>query len=115
MSRGAEAEDAALAYLQGQGLKLRTRNYRSRFGELDLVMDDGDAVVVVEVRQRGNARYGDAAATVDARKQGRIVAAASMLLAEQSALARRPLRFDVVAIDGAGAISWLKNAFDATA
>ena len=52
LQRGAAAETAALALLQSAGLQLLARNARSRFGELDLVMRDGDTLVFVEVRQR---------------------------------------------------------------
>ena len=48
---GRLAEDRALAYLKSQGLVLIKRNFRSRRGEIDLIMRDADALVFVEVRQ----------------------------------------------------------------
>ena len=71
--KGADAEDRALHYLQRQGLTLVQRNFRARGGEIDLVMRERDLLVLVEVRKRSSARYGDAAESVDARKRGRIV------------------------------------------
>ncbi|MGH8161813.1 MAG: YraN family protein, partial [Gammaproteobacteria bacterium] len=50
--RGERAETLAAARLQACGLKLLARNQRSRFGEIDLVMEDGATLVFVEVRYR---------------------------------------------------------------
>lgn len=103
---GRTAEDDALSYLTQQGLVLAERNYRSRGGEIDLIMRDGAATVFVEVRKRSHAAFGGAAASVTPAKQAKLVRAA------QNYLLRfpqpPPCRFDVVAIDG-GVISWLKN------
>lgn len=111
--KGADAEDRALHYLQRQGLTLVQRNFRARGGEIDLVMRERDLLVLVEVRKRSSARYGDAAESVDARKRGRIVLAARWLLMQQPALSRLTTRFDVIAIDGEDRINWIRAAFDA--
>ena len=111
--RGAEAEEAALRLLLGAGLKLVARNFRGRGGELDLVMRDGDTLVIVEVRARSHPGFSSAAESVDARKQARIVHATQLFLARHPREALRPLRFDVVAYDGGGAPQWIRSAFDA--
>ena len=111
---GDAAEDRALAYLAGHGLRLVTRNYRTPHrggGEIDLVMRDGATLVFVEVRKRASRSFGGAAASVAGVKQRRIVFAARhylMRLAEPP-----PCRFDVVGVEG-GRIEWLKAAFDAS-
>jgi len=113
MNSGDLAEQTAARYLQGLGLKLLETNYRCRFGEIDLVMQDGKTVVFVEVRQRRNERFGGAAASIDLHKQGKLVRTAQHYL---SSLSRAPqCRFDVVLMsDTAGMdIEWLKNAFTA--
>lgn len=108
---GERAEDAALAYLQNHGLKLRARNYRSRFGEIDLVLDDRGTLVFVEVRKRSNPRFGSAAESITATKRGRLVATARQYL---GSLRREvPCRFDAVLIDGAGSVEWIRDAFGA--
>ena len=111
---GDAAEDRALAYLQAAGLQLLARNYRTPGrggGEIDLVMRDaGGTLVFVEVRQRGGRSHGGAAASIGATKQRRIIFAARhylMRLAQQP-----PCRFDVVSVE-AGAVQWLRAAFDA--
>ena len=113
MSIGVQAEQWAVRYLQQQGLKLIAQNYRSRFGEIDLIMQDGTSLVFIEVRLRRNAHFGGAAASIDAHKQQRIIRTAHQYLA---GLAHTPpCRFDAVLmddVDGENA-QWLKNAFDA--
>jgi putative endonuclease len=114
---GDSAEARAAAWLQGQGLAIVERNYRvargprSRGGEIDLVARDRDGTLVfVEVRARADTRRGGAAASVDARKQHRVVFAAQHYLLRFAA--PPPCRFDVVAIDGDD-VQWLRGAFDA--
>jgi putative endonuclease len=111
--RGRDAEHRACEYLRQQGLRLLERNFRTRGGELDLVLMDGATVVVAEVRSRRHAGYGGALASIDARKQRRIVHATRLLLAQRPALAGRPLRFDVIAIEPTGKLHWIRGAFDA--
>ncbi|MEO8809052.1 MAG: YraN family protein [Rhodanobacter sp.] len=109
-------EQRACAELERAGLTLLARNYATRHGELDLVMAEGDTVVFVEVRYRKNPGHGDAAASVTAAKQSRLILAAQHWLAAHPRHARRPCRFDVVGYDGpADAIQrqWLRGAFDA--
>lgn len=110
--QGAATEDRALQFLRGRGLQLIARNWRCKAGELDLVMRDGDTVVVTEVRGRSRPEFGSAAETVNGRKQQRILRATRLLLARRRDLADRPLRFDIVAIDGQGEIQWLQGAFE---
>jgi putative endonuclease len=59
---GAQAETLAARFLEARGLKLVERNWRSRFGELDLVLREGDTIVMVEVRMRRSKVFGGAAA-----------------------------------------------------
>jgi putative endonuclease len=110
---GDAAEDRALAYLCGAGLRLVARNYRTPGrggGEIDLVMRDGPTLVFVEVRGRGTGTHGGAAASIGWAKQRRIVFAAQHFLLRMPS--PPPCRFDVVAIDQ-GRVQWLRAAFDA--
>ena len=115
-ARGDRVEDAALAFLQQQGLLLVERNVSARGGELDLVMRQGDTLVFVEVRHRATHAFGGGSASVDARKRAKLVLAASAYLARHPALADTPCRFDV--IEGSGDASspqlhWIRDAFRA--
>ena len=113
---GDTAERIAEKYLGEQGLQLVARNYRCRYGEIDLIMQERDITVFVEVRlrqTRGDRDFGGAAASIGPRKQARIVAAAQHYLAGMKQLP--PCRFDAVLLNQlTGAhIEWIKDAFGA--
>jgi putative endonuclease len=117
LASGQEAEDRALATLQKQGLRLLQRNYRCPQGELDLVMEDGEMLVIVEVRYRRDRGFGNAAESIGASKQHKLLLAAQHLLQTDARLRRKPLRFDVFAIteqrDGIADNEWIRDAFRA--
>jgi len=110
---GDAAEDAALAHLQAARLRLVARNYRTPGrggGEVDLILRERDGTLVfVEVRQRGSATHGGAAASITVAKQRRIVFAARHYLMRLPS--PPPCRFDVVLVEER--ITWLKAAFSA--
>jgi len=105
---GRKHEDIALRYLEEKGLTLRSRNYHWRQGEIDLIMQDGKVIVFVEVRFRRSARFGGAGASIDIRKQHRLLMTAERYL--QSLKAEHAARMDVITVDGDN-INWIKNAF----
>ena len=108
---GIEGEDLAARFLVQHGLEIVQRNYRCRLGEIDLVARDGETLVFVEVRLRGDARFGGAAASISFHKQRRLLAAAGLYL---SRLRRTPAcRFDAVLLDRAGRIEWLRDVISA--
>lgn len=109
---GAAAEELALQYLQKQGLKPILRNWRCRGGELDLVMRDGDTLVIAEVRKRSSSAFGGAAASVDTRKRQRIIHSTQRFLMEHEEFCRFPVRFDVLTLDREDRIEWIRAAFD---
>lgn len=108
---GQRGEDAAARYVEKCGLKILTRNFRCRGGEIDLVCRDGKALVFVEVRLRGNASHGGAGASITVTKQARIILAAQHYLARNNAF-DVDCRFDCVLIDGQD-IEWIRDAFAA--
>lgn len=109
---GRRWEQRAESFLRGKGLTTVSRNFSSRWGEIDLIMQDKESVVFVEVRYRKNRHFGGAAASINARKQQRLRRTASAYLQKFPALAEHPCRFDVLAIEGGEQqIRWIKNAF----
>ena len=80
-TRGAQAEQLAAQFLQCQGLKLVQRNYRCRYGEIDLILHDGNTLVFAEVRLRSRNDFGGAAASINAAKQAKLVRTAQHYLA----------------------------------
>lgn len=109
-ARGRRGEDAAVIFLQQNGLSVIARNYHCRFGEIDIIAQDGDVLVFVEVRMRSSNNFGGAAASITAAKRGKLLRTARHYL---SGLACMPAcRFDAVLIgDGGAPAEWLKDAF----
>lgn len=90
------------------------RNVGYRFGEIDLLMRDGDGLAFVEVRYRSGKDFADGAQSVDRRKQQRLAKAAMAWLASHPRWQRSPCRFDVIALSGDldnPDIEWIRNAF----
>ncbi len=114
---GRRAEEHACRYLQQQGLKLVTRNYHSRYGEIDLIMRDGAELVFVEVRYRNQDYYGGALGSITPVKQQRLLVTAEHYIQSHSLKGVSSMRFDVVALSKQEAdelqVEWLRNAIQA--
>ncbi len=106
---GAAYEQAAGKYLEREGYQILCYNYRCRFGEIDIVAQDGAYIVFCEVKYRFDRRKGSPLEAVGPRKQGKIYQCASFYLLEKG-LGDCPCRFDVVGIEG-NEITHIKNAF----
>jgi putative endonuclease len=113
-AQGSAAEELAMRHLQGKGLRLKERNFRTRVGEIDLIMQQAQTLVFVEVRFRQSSNYGSPAETVTPHKQQRLIRAAMHYLQRQGL--DQPCRFDIVAISGSRqqTIEWIQNAFQLT-
>ena len=112
--QGSWAEDRALAHLRRHGLSLIARNFHSRFGEIDLIMRQGEVLVFVEVRARRNAGFASPAQSIDEPKQRRLALAASNFLQVRPRYAQLRSRFDAVCVTGANSkatLQWITNAF----
>jgi len=110
-------ERLACEYLQQQGLKLIIGNFRTKAGEVDLIMTDKQTLVFVEVRYRQHQQWGGAEGSVTKTKQQRIAKAAAAYLQKNNLSHISYCRFDVVAINGSltgPQIHWIKNAFQQT-
>lgn len=94
---GKRGEDMALADLQKKGYQLLTRNFRNKFGEIDLIMEDGQTVVFVEVKTRVGEEFGLPEEEVTARKFAQVRRMGEVFLVEKG-LWGRACRIDVVAI-----------------
>ncbi|MEY3021518.1 MAG: hypothetical protein RIS86_716 [Planctomycetota bacterium] len=93
------AEQLARGALEARGWATLAVNARVPGGEIDLVMNDGNAVVFVEVRQRSRSEHGSAADSLDALKQARVRRAAALWLARHGDV-ESAVRFDAVLVDG---------------
>lgn len=90
-------EDLALRYLTQRGYELVERNYRTRYGELDLILRQEETIVFVEVKLRRGIGFGDPLEAVTPRKQTTIRSIAEQYISER-APAYDEIRFDVVGI-----------------
>ena len=93
---GAWGEALAAAYLRKKRYKLVAAGFRSRFGEIDLIVQDRTHIVFVEVKLRKNAEFAEAREYVGFAKQNRIRSTAAMYLS-QNPTKLQP-RFDVIEI-----------------
>ena len=93
---GRWGEERAAEYLRDKGFTIRAANWRCRFGEIDLVADDGVYLCFVEVKLRKSAAFGTPGAFVDRRKREKLRTAATLYLARHST--RLQPRFDVIEI-----------------
>ena len=109
---GVSAEARAAAFLTEQGYRILAQRFRTRQGEIDLIAAKRGLIVFVEVKAR--ARLDDAAYAVTPRQQQRIIAAASLWLADHPDHAADELRFDAVLIAPRSWPRHITAAFDAS-
>lgn len=111
---GAQAERGAQRLLKNQHLTILHKNYRSRFGEIDIIALSESHLIFVEVRYRHSTAFGSPAETVTNKKQQRIILTARHFLS-RGEYAELPCRFDVIEVSkgecGKLRFNWLTNAF----
>lgn len=112
---GQAGEKIAAEFVREQGYTVVTRNYRKRFGEIDIIAEDAGTLVFIEVKTRRTSEFGSPLEAVDAHKQQRMARAAQDFLSS-TGQHDRSARFDVVAVvlqrDSAPQIEHIRNAFD---
>jgi putative endonuclease len=108
--KGKVGENLACDYLIKNGYKILERNFRSKFGEIDIVAKDKKTLCFIEVKWRKNNIFGSGLDAISPKKRHKIILTAkSYLLAHEIDTL---LRIDVLAIDGeAGEYRLIKNAF----
>ena len=110
---GKEGEGLADQFLSGRGYHILSRNFRTRFGEIDIIAADGPTICFIEVKARRQARYGAPEEAVQRQKQRHMVKAAIYYL-KSNHLLDAPSRFDVVSVEFTAAqpqISLIQGAF----
>ncbi|MEK6260700.1 MAG: YraN family protein [Planctomycetota bacterium] len=117
-SLGNRGEAAAAQFLERLGYRILERQMRGRFGELDLVALDGDAIVFIEVKTRSTTSAGHPTEAITTAKQRKITQSALAYLKRRNWLERRA-RFDVISVlwpdsNSEPAIRHYVNAFDST-
>lgn len=114
---GVLGEDLALGYLVGKGYEVVERNYRTRLGEIDLILRGENVLVFVEVKTRRGRGFGDPLEAVTPGKRSRVRRMAEVYLAKQGpgfVEEFEEIRFDAVGVlvgRGANEISHVEDAF----
>jgi putative endonuclease len=111
---GKQAEKSALSFLKGQSYKIIQCNYKTKFGEIDIVACDKGVICFVEVKARHSRLFGEPAEAVSAAKQRQVSKAAICYLKENNLL-EQAARFDVVSLlykEDLPEIDLIKDAFE---
>ena len=110
---GNNGEERAAKFLVHAGYRVLERNYRSRYGEVDIIVCKDDTVVFVEVKTWPNGDFFSLAQAVGKQKQKRIIKTAKCFLAEHRQYNEYYVRFDLIALDmpGHDEIYHIENAF----
>ena len=110
---GDKKEATALKFLQHKGLKLITKNFNTKMGEIDIIMTDKSQIIFVEVRYRRSNSHGGAAESISFSKQKKIIRTSLYYLQTKGLYEKVPFRFDIIAIDDDPVcpIEWIQNAF----
>lgn len=114
-AKGMHAERLAAQFLVERGVQVLCSNYRCKFGEIDLVAREAEALCFVEVRFRRRSRFGYAIETVGTVKRRRLIKTAEHFLAYRWSGRPTACRFDVVTVEGTEPpiVEWWRGAFDA--
>lgn len=106
---GGVGEKKAAKHLKKNGYKILEKNYRARFGEIDLIAERNGEIVFIEVKTRSDEEYGFASEAVNSKKQEKYRLAATEYLMRKEKT-DSPCRFDVIEIID-GEINHIKDAF----
>ncbi|MGA1846201.1 YraN family protein [Deferribacter abyssi] len=105
---GKVGEKKAVKYLISKGYEIIEKNYRCKFGEIDIIARKDDVIVFVEVKTRKDNKFGYGFEAVDRKKINKIIKVAKRFLISRNI--ENPCRFDVISID-ADTITHIENAF----
>ena len=111
---GQSGEDAAASLLQARGYRILARNFRCRWGEIDIIAEEGGYLVFVEVKTRSGRGFGAPAEAVDPKKRQRLRRVAERYLYCRGPRGRGgeppPCRFDVVTVVAVSAVGAMGSA-----
>jgi len=108
---GRAGEEKACRELKKNGYIIIGHNYKTRFGEIDIIARDKGELVFIEVRTREKNEFIHPAETITYRKQKHLIKAAEIYLKREKPTSFTGIRFDVVAITLPDKVEIIKNAF----
>jgi len=97
---GKKGEQQAAAALEAAGMEIITKNYRCRYGEIDIIARETETIVFVEVKAWFSMDFADLQYSIDIKKQRKIIKTAKYFLSENREYSNMSIRFDVVFIGG---------------
>jgi len=95
---GDRGELLAINYLKLKDYKILERNFRCKFGEIDIIAKDKDVIVFVEVKTKRGIDFGLPEEMVNQRKREKLIKLSQFYIIEKK-LFNQPIRIDVVAIE----------------
>lgn len=107
---GKVGEDWASLYLKNRGLVVIGRNYRTRFGEIDIIAKDAEALVFVEVKRKTQSVFGEPYEMVTPKKKEKLINMSRYYLTDKGIGEDANWRIDIISIDWNRRIEWIKNA-----
>lgn len=111
---GGKGEDLAVGFLKKQKYKILERNFRCKFGEIDIIALDRKTLVFVEVKTRSSHEFGSPQTSITPRKKRQLTKVAHYYL-QKNHLFNREARFDVVTVEmdsGRERVDFIRNAFE---
>jgi len=106
---GRKGEEKAAMTLKKAGYTIIEKNFRTRFGEIDIIAEEKGCLVFVEVKKRNTPNFGDPFNAINARKRQHLIKSALFYMKSHGSFNRK-VRFDVVGIEG-NTVKIIKNAF----
>lgn len=106
---GTLGEEQAAKTLKREGYRIIETNFRTRFGEIDIIAEEKGCLVFVEVKKRNTDTFGDPFHAINARKRQHMIKSALFYMKRHNCF-NRPVRFDVVGIEK-DRVTIIRNAF----
>ena len=107
---GKKGEERAAQTLEAAGMHVIMRNFRSKWGEIDIIAFDGETLVFIEVKAWSNLGIENLSYSLNPKKKSRIIETAKYFLSIYRQYYGRAIRFDVVFV-GKEAVTHLASAF----
>lgn len=112
-SLGSQGEDIAIRFLKKKGMRILARNYKTPYGEIDIIAREGNTIVFIEVKTRTTNSFGQPVEAISGRKQKTLGLVALHYLTNGKT--HLPARFDIVSImlkQGGYDVEHLRDAFE---
>ncbi|MCL2721107.1 MAG: YraN family protein [Treponema sp.] len=96
---GKKGEQQAAAALEDSGMEILIKNYRCKYGEIDIIAKESETIVFTEVKTWSKLEFADLQYSIDIKKQQKIIKTAKYFLLENRKYSNMSIRFDVVFIN----------------